>query len=136
MKDQGGGRARLMDDLAGVAGGAFSVLTGIRAEIEAIAKAQAEAIIRRLDLVRREELDAAMDVARRAREQAEDLAARVAALEAGAFSSQVEPLGGSENATKHSKAFSSQVEPLGGSENATKHSKPAPKSGGKSSSGT
>ena len=79
MKDQGGGRARLMDDLAGVAGGAFSVLTGIRAEVEAIAKSQAEAIIRRLDLVRREELDAAMDVARRAREQAEDLAARVEA---------------------------------------------------------
>jgi len=115
MKDQGGGRARLMDDLAGVAGGAFSVLTGIRAEIEAIAKAQAEAIIRRLDLVRREELDAAMDVARRAREQAEDLAARVEALEA--------------------KAFSSQVETLGDSENATKQSKPIPKSGGKSSSG-
>ena len=81
MKDQGSGRARVMDDLAGMAGGAFSVLTGIRAEIEAIAKAQAEAMIRRLDLVRREELDAAMDVARRAREQAEDLAARVAALE-------------------------------------------------------
>ena len=69
MKDQGGGRARMMDDLAGVAGGAFSVLTGIRAEIEAIAKAQADASIRRLDLVRREE-------------QAEDLAARVEALEA------------------------------------------------------
>ena len=100
MKDQGGGRARLMDDLAGVAGGAFSVLTGIRAEIEAIAKAQAEAIIRRLDLVRREELDAAMDVARRAREQAEDLEARVAALEAKAFSSQVETLGDSENTIK------------------------------------
>ena len=116
MKDQGGGRARLMDDLAGVAGGAFSVLTGIRAEVEAIAKSQAEAIIRRLDLVRREELDAAMDVARRAREQAEDLAARVEALEA--------------------KAFSSQVEALGDSENATKQSKPTPKSGGKSSSAT
>lgn len=81
MKHQGSGRARVMDDLAGMVGGAFSVLTGIRAEIEAIAKAQAEAMIRRLDLVRREELDAAMDVARRAREQAEDLAARVAALE-------------------------------------------------------
>ena len=106
----------MMDDLAGVAGGAFSVLTGIRAEIEAIAKAQAEAIIRRLDLVRREELDAAMDVARRAREQAEDLAARVEALEAKAFSSQVASLGDSENATKHSKAV--------------------PKSSGKSSSGT
>ena len=116
MKDQSGGRARMMDDLAGVAGGAFSVLTGIRAEIEAIAKAQAEAIIRRLDLVRREELDAAMDVARRARDQAEDLAARVEALEAKAFSSQVASLGDSENATKQSKAV--------------------PKSSGKSSSGT
>jgi BMFP domain-containing protein YqiC len=136
MKDQGGGRARLMDDLAGVAGGAFSVLTGIRAEVEAIAKSQAEAIIRRLDLVRREELDAAMDVARRAREQAEDLAARVEALEAKAFSSQVASLGDSENATKHSKAFSSQVASLGDSENATKHSKAVAKSGGKSSSGT
>jgi len=72
----------MMDDLAGMAGGAFSVLTGIRAEIEAIAKAQVEAVVRRFDLVRREELDAAMDVARRAREQAEDLAARVEALEA------------------------------------------------------
>jgi BMFP domain-containing protein YqiC len=116
MKDQGSGRARVMDDLAGMAGGAFSVLTDIRAEIEAIAKAQAEAIIRRLDLVRREELDVAMDVARRAREQAEDLAARVDALEAKAFSSQVASLGDSENATKHSKAV--------------------PKGGGKSSSGT
>jgi BMFP domain-containing protein YqiC len=134
MKDQGGGRARMMDDLAGVAGGAFSVLTGIRAEIEAIAKAQAEAIIRRLDLVRREELDAAMDVARRAREQAEDLAARVEALEAKAFSSQVEALGDSENATKHSNA--SQVEAPGDSETATKQSKPVPKSSGKSSSAT
>ena len=82
MKHQGSGRARVMDDLAGMAGGAFSVLTGIRAEIEAVAKAQVEAVVRRFDLVRREELDAAMDVARRAREQAEDLAARVAALEA------------------------------------------------------
>ena len=38
---------------------------------------------------------------------------------ARAFSSQVEPLGGSENAIK-AGAFSSQVEPLGGSENAIK----------------
>ena len=53
-------------------------LLRFKTDDEAIAKAQAEAIIRRLDLVRREELDAAMDVARRAREQAEDLAARVA----------------------------------------------------------
>ena len=76
-----GGRAKFMDDLAGVAGGAFSLLAGVLAEVEALAKAQAEAIVRRLDLVKREELDAAMEVARRAREQAEALETRLAALE-------------------------------------------------------
>ncbi len=76
------GRPKFMDDLAGMAGGAFSVLAGIRAEMEQMAKAQTEAMIRKLDLVKREELDAAMEVARRAREQAEALEARIAALEA------------------------------------------------------
>ncbi len=76
------GRPKFMDDLAGMAGGAFSVLAGIRAEMEQMARAQTEAMIRKLDLVKREELDAAMEVARRAREQAEALEARVAALEA------------------------------------------------------
>jgi hypothetical protein len=75
------GRGKFMDDLAGVAGGAFSVLAGLRNEAEAMAKSQGEAVVRRLDLVKREELDAAMEVARRAREQAETLEARVAALE-------------------------------------------------------
>ena len=77
-----GGRAKFMDDLAGMAGGAFSVLAGLRAEAEQMAKSQAEAMVRRFDLVKREELDAAMEVARRAREQAESLETRVAALEA------------------------------------------------------
>jgi len=75
------GRAKFMDDLAGMAGGAFSVLAGIRAEAEQMAKSQAEAMVRRFDLVKREELDAAMEVARRAREQAEALEERVGALE-------------------------------------------------------
>ena len=75
------GRAKFMDDLAGMAGGAFSVLAGIRAEAEQMAKSQTEALVRKLDLVKRDELDAAMEVARRAREEAETLAARVAALE-------------------------------------------------------
>lgn len=75
------GRQRL-DDLAGVAGGAFSLLSGLRAEMEAMAKAQAEAIVRKLELARAEDLEAAMEVARRARAQAEALEIRVAALEA------------------------------------------------------
>lgn len=75
------GRQRL-DDLAGVAGGAFSLLAGLRAEMEAMARAQAEGMVRRLELARAADLDAAMELARRAREQGEALQARVAALEA------------------------------------------------------
>lgn len=84
MSETGGGqkRGRFFDDLAGVAGGAFSALAGIRGEMEAMARSQAEALVQRLQLVRREELDAALEVARRAREAQEALEARVAALEA------------------------------------------------------
>ncbi len=78
---RGGGRRGIFDDLAGVAGGAFSIMSAVRAEAEAMAKAQAEAMVSRLDLVRREDLDAALEVARRAREQAESLAVRLAELE-------------------------------------------------------
>ena len=76
-----GGRKGIFDDLAGMAGGAFSVVSGLRAEAEAMARSQIEAMVQRLELVRREELDAALEVARRAREQAEALAVRVEALE-------------------------------------------------------
>ena len=58
---------KIFDDLAGVAGGAFSALTGLRNEAEAVFRAQAESMLQRLDLVRREDLDAAMELARRAR---------------------------------------------------------------------
>lgn len=75
------GRQRL-DDLAGMAGGAFSMLSGLRAEMEAMARAQVEAVVRKLELARAEDLDAAMEVARRARAHAEALEFRVAALEA------------------------------------------------------
>ena len=80
-----GGRGRrggLFDDLAGVASGAFSALAGVRTEVEAMARSQVESLVQRLDLVKREELDAALEVARRAREGQEALEARVAALEA------------------------------------------------------
>ena len=76
---RGGG---LFDDLAGVASGAFSALAGVRAEVEAMARSQVESLVLRLALVRREERDAAREVARRSREGQEALEARVAALEA------------------------------------------------------
>ena len=60
-------RPRFFDDLAGVAGGAMSALVGMREEIEAIARARIDEAIRRLDLVKREDLDATAELAARAR---------------------------------------------------------------------
>lgn len=82
MAATGDGKRGIFADLAGMASGAVSIMAGAKAEAEAIGRAQMEAAIARFDLVKREDLDAAMEVARRAREQAEALEARVAALEA------------------------------------------------------
>jgi BMFP domain-containing protein YqiC len=67
--------ARLMNDAAGVA-------QGVRREFDAVMRAQAERILRDLDVVHREELEAVKEMARLAREENEALKARVAALEA------------------------------------------------------
>ena len=75
-------RPRILDDIAGVAGGALSALVGLREEIEAIIRARVEEAIRRLELVRKEELDALAELAANARAGQEDAAARIAALEA------------------------------------------------------
>jgi hypothetical protein len=81
-------RPRFFDDLAGVAGGAMSALAGIREEMEAMARARIDEAIRRLDLVRREELDAMAELAANARAgqeaaetQLQEMAQRLAALE-------------------------------------------------------
>ncbi len=75
-------RPKFFDDLAGVAGGAISALAGVKEEVMALAKARVEEAVRRLDLVPREEFEAMAELARRAREQADTLEQRVAALEA------------------------------------------------------
>lgn len=75
-------RDRLADDVAGVAGGAISALVGLRREAEAMARSAIEEMVRRLDLVTREEFDAARELAVRAREENDRLAARLAELEA------------------------------------------------------
>jgi hypothetical protein len=75
-------RPRIFDDLAGVAGGALSALAGVREEVEAMVRAKIDEAIRRLDLVRREELDALGELAANARAGQEAAEARLAALEA------------------------------------------------------
>jgi BMFP domain-containing protein YqiC len=73
---------RLLDDLARVASGALGVASGMRSEIEARLREQFERILGQMDLVTREEFDAVKAMAAKAREEQEDLEARVAALEA------------------------------------------------------
>ncbi len=91
-------RSRFFDDLAGVAGGAMSALSGLRDEAESLARARVDEAVRALHLVRRDEMEAVEVMAARARagqEAAETrladvlarmtvLERRVAALEAAA----------------------------------------------------
>ena len=74
-------RPRFFDDLAGVAGGAFSALTGLRDEAEATLRARLDEAIRKLDLVRREDLEAVEQMAANARAGQEAAEARLAAIE-------------------------------------------------------
>jgi BMFP domain-containing protein YqiC len=67
--------ARLMNDAAGAA-------QGMRREVETLFRAQAERLMRELDVVTREEFEAVKEMTRLAREENEELKARVAALEA------------------------------------------------------
>lgn len=76
------GDPRLFEDLSRIAGGALGALSGVRQEVEALVRQAMDRLIAELDLVRREEFDAALELAQRARAETEELAARVAALEA------------------------------------------------------
>jgi BMFP domain-containing protein YqiC len=66
--------AKLMNDAAGVAG-------GVRKEVETLFQAQAEKFLRNLDVVTREEFEAAKEMAAKAREENDRLAIRIAELE-------------------------------------------------------
>ena len=91
-------RPRIFEDMAGMAGGALSVLAGIRDEAEALMRARVEAVLRKLDVVRREEMDAALEMAARARAGQEQAEQRLAAIEArlDALEAAAKPSGGGE----------------------------------------
>lgn len=72
---------RLFDDLARVANGAFSTLSGVREEIETRVRERVERLLADMDLVQREEFEAVKAMAQRARLEQESLTARVDALE-------------------------------------------------------
>lgn len=75
---------RFFDDAAKLAGGALGTLDGIRREIESVVRQQVERFLSRMDLVTRDEFDAVKAMAAKAREEQDDMAARIARLEAAA----------------------------------------------------
>lgn len=75
-------RGRVFDDVARVAGGAAGVVTGLRAEIEALVRSRIERLAGQLDLVPREEFEAVKELAATARREQEALVKRLAVLEA------------------------------------------------------
>ena len=74
-------RSRIFDDLAKVAGGAVSTLTGLKAEIEVLIRQQIERILVDADMVPRDEFDAIKELAANARSGQEALEKRVRDLE-------------------------------------------------------
>lgn len=73
---------RILDDVSKVATAAMGAFSGVRAEVEARLKDQVERWLADMNLVRREEFEAAMALATNARAGQEALEERVAALEA------------------------------------------------------
>ena len=70
------------DDIARMAGGALGALSGLKAEIETLVRQQFERVMAGADMVPRDEFEAVRALAIKARTEQEDLAERVAALEA------------------------------------------------------
>ena len=73
---------RLLDDLAKIAGGAFSSFSTLKDEAEARLHEKLEKILVRMDLVKRDEFEAVQAMAIRAREQNEALATQLEELKA------------------------------------------------------
>jgi BMFP domain-containing protein YqiC len=73
---------RFFDDLARVAAGAMGTLSGVKGEVESRLREQLERVLSGMDLVTRDEFEAVKAMAAKARAEQEELAARVAQLEA------------------------------------------------------
>ena len=72
---------RFFDELGKLITDAAGAAEGVRKEIEGVVRAQAERVLRDLEVVQREEFEAVKAMAARARAENEALAARIAALE-------------------------------------------------------
>jgi BMFP domain-containing protein YqiC len=73
---------RFFDELGKLITDAAGAAQGVRKEVENVVRAQAETILRELDVVQREEFEAVKAMAQKARAENEQLRQRVALLEA------------------------------------------------------
>ncbi len=104
-------RGRFMDDLAGVAQGAFSAFAGLRDEAEAVFTARVEAVIQKLDIARGEQLAAVQELAANARAGQETAEAKVAALTLRVDALEARLASGVEPAVDPLTAFPSDLPP-------------------------
>ena len=73
---------RILDELAKLMTDAAGAAQGVKREVEGAFRAQGERFLNSMDLVQREEFDAVMAMAQKAREENETLSQRIDALEA------------------------------------------------------
>lgn len=76
------GPNRILDEFAKLMTDAAGAAQGVRREVETAFRAQAEKMLNSMDIVQREEFEAAREMAVKARAENKALAARIAALEA------------------------------------------------------
>jgi BMFP domain-containing protein YqiC len=76
------GPNRILDEFAKLMTDAAGAAQGVRREVETAFKAQAEKVLNSMDVVQREEFEAAREMAVKARAENKALAARIATLEA------------------------------------------------------
>ncbi len=75
---------RFFDELGKLLTDAAGAADGVRKEVEGVVRAQAERVLRELDVVQREEFEAVKAMAQKAREENELLKERLAVLEGAA----------------------------------------------------
>ncbi len=75
-------QSSVFDDLARLMTGAMGMAQGASQEAKSFMRAQADRLVAEMDLVSRDEFEAAKEMAAQARAEAQALAARVAELEA------------------------------------------------------
>lgn len=73
---------RILDDMAKVASGAVSAVTGLKGDADGMLRRHVEKLLSDMNLVTREEFDAVKAMAAKARTEQDKLNARIEALEA------------------------------------------------------